>query len=485
MSWYDMHRILSSSGLAELPPPVAWRPVFVKERGAAKHETLTRRIVEAIASGALRPMDRMPPHRDLARALGVSVQTVSLAYREAERLGYLRGEQGRGTFVRMRVTDRAGRFMLDRNVDETADLSIIRAVYSEAHEQASRAAMAELARSDNSAFMRPCRPIAGQDAHREAALRWLRPLGVRVPAERVIITNGAAHAVFLALAAIVRPGDVVATENLTEHGVIGLGHVLGFTLKGLATDAQGLIPEALEELCRIAPPRALAMTPTLSNPTGNTAGAARRRAIAEIARRHRIFVVEDEVFKPLIAEPLPAYVDLLPELGFLATSFTKTVMTGLRAGYLATPAHYATRVASILRVTGWSATSLPAEIATRWVLDGTAHRLVEIQREETQARQAILKRELGDHIASTHPFALCAWLRVPPGWSEDALVRELASRRVAVSASELFVAGPGHGGGMRVCLGGRLSRAAFGEALATVRAVFDQAPPVMATRPIE
>src|SRR5581483_7322594 len=119
------------------------------------------------------------------------------------------------------VTERADRFMLDRNPRDLADLSIVRAAWLDVHEQAARRLMAEMAGADNSAWMRPCRPIAGLDRHRAAAQAWLQRLGVSAPAERILITNGAAHGIFLALAAIVRPGDVVLTENLTDHGVIG------------------------------------------------------------------------------------------------------------------------------------------------------------------------------------------------------------------------------------------------------------------------
>src|SRR5690606_29209755 len=138
-----------------------------------------------------------------------------------------RGEVGRGTFVRSRVTEKADRFMLDRNVGETMDLSIVRAVYTEAHERASRSVMRELAGADNSAFMRPCRPIAGLDRHRAAAQVWLKGLGVEAEKDRILITNGAAHGLFLAVAAVVQPGDIVLTECLTDHGIIGLANVLG------------------------------------------------------------------------------------------------------------------------------------------------------------------------------------------------------------------------------------------------------------------
>ncbi|MCK0198770.1 PLP-dependent aminotransferase family protein [Ancylobacter sp. 6x-1] len=458
--------------------PVDWRPVLAKPKGGTKHAALTERIIADIDAGILRPMDQMPTHRDLARVLGVSVQTVSLSYGEAERLGYLSGEVGRGTFVKARVTERAGRLMLDRNPDEAVDLSIVRGVYTEAHEDASRAAFAALGGQDNSAFMRPCRPIAGLDAHREAARAWLRPLGVDVPAERILLTNGAAHALFLALSCIARPGDVVLTENLTDHGVIGVSNVLGFNLKGLPTDGEGIRPEAFEAACEAGTVRALVLIPTLNNPTSHVASAERRRDIAAIARRHGVFVVEDEVYKPLIDVELPSIAAMLPDLGFFATSFTKTVLTGLRVGYLVVPPHYSIRAASILRVTSWSGSYLAGEIASRWIEDGTAQRLLEVQRHEARARQRVVAQVLGPHVASSHPLSLCAWLKVPAHWTEDGLVRSLAERRVAVTPSDPFIAGGNHGGGIRICLGGQLSHGALEQALTTLRQTFEQLPPV-------
>jgi DNA-binding transcriptional MocR family regulator len=458
--------------------PVAWRPSLAKQKGETKHAALTERIIHDIDSGLLKPMDRMPTHRDLARDLGLSVQTVSLSYKEAERLGYLSGEIGRGTFVKARVTDRAGRMMLDHSPNEVLDLSIIRGVYLDAHETASRAVFREMADGDVADFMRPCRPIAGLDRHREAARSWLGRFGVTAEAERILVTNGAAHGVFLALSCIIRSGDVVLCENLTDHGIIGLANVLGFSLKGLPTDAEGILPEAFEAACAAGGVRALVTIPTLSNPTGHVAGAARRREIATIAAHHGIFVVEDEVCRPMIEDDLPSITEMLPDLGFFVTSFTKTVLTGLRVGYLVVPPSYSIRAASILRVSSWSGTYLTAEIATRWINDGTAQRLLDIQRDEARARQTLARKILADHIASSHPLSLCAWMKVPTHWTEDGLVRALANQNVAVVSSEPFIAGPGHGGGIRICLGGRMSHAGLVKALTIVRNVFEQLPPV-------
>ncbi len=456
-----------------------WQPVLDKRKGVTKHKLLTDRIIADIESAALPPGTQMPTHRDLAHRLGVSVQTVSISYKEAEQRGYLSGEVGRGTFVRSRITDRADHFMLDRDPKGTTDLSIIRAVYTEEHEAASRALMSALAGGDNSAFMRPCRPIAGLDRHRDAARSWLKGLGVSAEPDRILITNGAAHGIFLAVAAAVRPGDMVLTANLTDHGIIGLSNVLGFTLRGLPTDQEGVLPEAFEAACRAGEVTALVLIPSLNNPTSHVMGVVRRRAIADIALKHRVYVIEDEVYKPLLDVPLPSITDMIPDFGFFATSFTKSVMTGLRVGYLVVPPQYSIRVASILRVTGWSATNVVAEMATRWVEDGTAQGLVEVQRREVRARQAIVAEKLGPILAATHPLSLCALLEVPSCWTEEGLVRALAQKGIAVTSSDPFIAGGERpANSLRICVGGRHSHRALRDTFEILVSTFEQLPPV-------
>ena len=64
------------------------------------YRSLAQGIAAAIEAGTLRPGDRLPPHRDMAWRLGVSVQTVSRAYEELIRADLVSGEVGRGTFVK-------------------------------------------------------------------------------------------------------------------------------------------------------------------------------------------------------------------------------------------------------------------------------------------------------------------------------------------------------------------------------------------------
>ncbi|WP_321924054.1 MocR-like ectoine utilization transcription factor EhuR [Paraburkholderia guartelaensis] len=457
-----------------------WRDAVGAAHGAeSKYKRLVKAIAQDIERGALVSGVRLAPQREVAAELGVSVQTVTNAYKELERQGLIRCEVGRGSFVAARVTESMSNYILDTAEREIVDFSIARIVHTPQHDAAWRDVCATLATLDDQPWIRSFRPIAGFEHHRQAGAAWLASLNMPVKPESLLITNGAAHGIFLALASTVGPGDTVLCESLTDHGVIGSASVLGFTLKGLEIDEYGIRPEHFEEMCDSERVSALVCTPTFNNPTMAVLPDSRRRAIARIAERYGVYVIEDDVYGALPAKANTPIASLIPELAFYCTSMTKSVLTGLRTGYLAMPRRLALRVESVLRVSCWMATSPIAEIATRWIMDGTARRLVELQRERLAARQAMVREALGDYVLGAHPNALSAWLRVPDYWQADRLVRELRNRQIAVTSPDPFlVGGTARPNAVRISLGAEASDTACRNALQTMADVFEQYPHV-------
>src|SRR6185436_9268962 len=76
-----------------------WMP-NLEGRGAPKYRAIADAIDEDVKNGALRPGARLPPHRELADHLDVTVTTITRAYTEAARRGLISGHVGRGTFIR-------------------------------------------------------------------------------------------------------------------------------------------------------------------------------------------------------------------------------------------------------------------------------------------------------------------------------------------------------------------------------------------------
>ena len=76
-----------------------WMPKL-EGRTGPKYRAIADAIDEDVKTGVLSPGTRLPPHRDLADHLGVTVTTITRAYTEAARRGLTSGHVGRGTFIR-------------------------------------------------------------------------------------------------------------------------------------------------------------------------------------------------------------------------------------------------------------------------------------------------------------------------------------------------------------------------------------------------
>ena len=455
-----------------------WSPDLTRFQGP-RYQALVDAIGEAVANGELKPGQRLPPRRDLAHSLGFSINTVSSAYIEAERRGLVFGEVGRGTFVRGAARTPGGEsaFLIEGRPRDLIDLSICRPCRLEDYIRLLQETLAELAGDDDLNALMACRPVIGLGRHRSAASQWLAGLGVDAPAERIVLTNGCAHALLVALSALVQPGETVVTEELTDYGLISLASVLHFRLVGLATDSEGILPDAFEAACRRGDVKVLVATPTLTNPTCALMSADRRRRIAAIAGRHDVSIVEDDVFGPLVEDRPPPLSSFLPDNSYYVTSFTKSAVSGLRTGYLVPPAYDIQRMVARVRTTSWMATPLVAEIASRWIVDGTMSEAVARQRQEFAARQRLVEGALDGHAVRRHPTACNVWLPLPPPWRADNFVAQARIRGVALSPPEPYVVGrSAEPHAVRLSVGAAHSRGELAEALNAVRGLLAQQP---------
>lgn len=433
----------------------AWRQGLTQWRGATpKSKALMQLVARDIEAGQLREGERLPSQREVSLATGLSLQTVTNAYKDLERHGLIRCDVGRGSFVSRRVSETVAAYIVDRNDQTLVDLSTARIAHTLDHQLAWQDLCKALGAEFDQPWLRDNRPIAGFEPHRQIALSWLADLGVTSQLDRVFMTNGGAHGVFVALAAVASAEDVVLTERLTDHGVIGAANVLGLDLRGVDMDDHGLQPDHFEELCAHERVSALVLTPNGNNPTMAVLPQTRRRAIARIAQQYGVYVIEDDVYGPLMQPRAAPIAHWAPDYCFYVSGFSKSVMTGLRVGVLSAPRRMATRVDSLLRVSTWMAAPLMAEIAMRWVADGTAQRLIALQRSVLARRHAMLLAHLGRFVLGHHPQGLLAWLRVPPAWPLDDLAACLRQRDVAVTTPEPFmVKAAQRPQALRICLG--------------------------------
>ena len=454
-----------------------WKPELAPMSGRGKTKALFEAIAKAVRTGELSEGEKLPPQRDLAHALGLSFQTVSNAYRKAQGAKLVTSEVGRGTYVSSQPPNRPGSFILNPGPSDQIDLSVTYLSHLPILDDLFRDTVEALGQEPGNPWMYQSRPVAGAQRHRLTAAAWLRGMNVEAGAEQLFIVNGATQGIFLALAAVTNPGNTVLTETLTENGTIGAASLLGLNLQGVNTDEKGIIPEALDEACRrFQDVAALVWVPSLGNPKAHMADEKRREDIARVADRHDIALIEDEVYRPLVDRGLPAAPTLYPRKGFFTTSLTKSVMTGLRVGYLVAPPPYTFRIATAMRSTTWSCPPLLSEIADRWLADGTVEMLNDLRRKEAVARHALVTDYLAPYIQGSHMYAPYAWLRLPEGWTETTISNELQEANLLVSTSAPFAVATGTEPGVRISVSCLEDRKHLRRALHILKDTFEKLP---------
>lgn len=454
-----------------------WLP-SVADRPGPRYIAIADAMSADVAAKRLKAGDRLPPHRDLAWKLGVTVGTVSRAYAEATRRGLINGEVGRGTYIRALETAE-DQWLANAPVEDSGviDLGFSFPPPGDAG-LAIGPALEKLAVNPRTASLLGYQPHAGLASHRAAGADWLALGGLEVPAERLVITSGAHHGIIVALAALLRPGDRLLTEALTYPGIQPVARMLGLRLESVASDDQGLLPDALEAACRTTEFKALYCVPTLQNPTTRTIPEDRRRAIAAIAERHNIAILEDDIFGLLTDDRPPPISHFAPDHGFYITSLSKTVAPGLRTGFVAGPERSVGRLAGAVRATCWMAPPLTAEIATGWIRDGTAERILKSNRQELEKRRQLALDVLGSWDAACPQGSLHVWLHLPDPWRATDFVAEAARRGVIVTSAERFaISRRDVPHAVRICLGPPAQHEILKIALDRLAEILCQGPP--------
>jgi 2-aminoadipate transaminase len=273
--------------------------------------------------------------------------------------------------------------------------------------------------------------------------------GLSLGPENLTITNGSAGALANICETFLDPGDVVMVEAPSYPGAMRTIRAQGARVEGVPVDAEGLRPEALAETVealsrRGARPKLLYTIPNFHNPTGATLSLERRRAVLEIARRHRLLIVEDDAYGEIRfeGERVPSFFALSGGDGVLRVgTFSKTLATGLRVGWVAAAqeaADFLVRMRFDMGTSPWIQ-RLVAEYVSRGLLDRHLPQVLDIYRRKRDAMVAAL----AEHCA---PYA--SW-RLPSGgfflWLEmDRRVQPSAIgglREAAVEEGVAYVSG--------------------------------------------
>lgn len=415
-----------------------WIPDLSNREGP-KYLQIVDAMAEDIAAGRLLAGARLPPHRELAYQLDISPNTTSRAYAEAVKRALLKGEVGRGTFVRASggISQGADAETMHRQQSGAIDLSRNLPMPGFAEPQIRRV-MCEIARDTGVQALLDYQTDGDLWPHREAGGKWLAGCGVDSQVEEVIPVVGGQHGILISLMALLHPGDLLLVEALTYTPVLAMAARLNLQTAAVAMDDLGVVPEAFEAWCMEANPKAFYLTPTLQAPTTATLSTERRAKIAEVAERFGVILIEDDVFGPLKRDKPAPIAALVPDNTIYVSSLSKTVAPGLRVGFLRAPAKLAPALHQSVNLSVWMTPPMTLEVARRMIDDGTAARLTRQQQRAAAQRQHIAQCALGSDAMPLRTDGFHIWMPLPDGWRADVFAAECGRRGVRVSEARSF-----------------------------------------------
>ncbi|MCC8973311.1 PLP-dependent aminotransferase family protein [Bradyrhizobium sp. Cham227] len=333
-------------------------------------------------------------------------------------------------------------------------------------------------RNDVGLILRHNRP-GGNDRDRAAAARWIsRRLGSTPETDRILVTNGTQSAIALLLPMLVRDGTTLGVEALTYPVLRNLADRARVRVVPIEIDDEGLQPDVLANLAVKNRISAIFVNPTVHNPTTAVMSEKRRRDIVDIARRHGIAIIEDDVLGRMHGLSPRPFAAIAPESTWYLAATAKSLALGLRITLLLCPTDEAANqlYRPVASMSSWFPSALSAELLTKWISDGSGAEIEEAIIDEANIRSEIVAQALNDAPYRYQHGGLHLWIPFPSGESAMTFQARALERNVLIRNFGMFLAAPEepHVGpwGVRVAITAPLARSDLADALTILRQLF-------------
>ncbi|MEV6958916.1 PLP-dependent aminotransferase family protein [Streptomyces sp. NPDC051207] len=300
----------------------------------------------------------------------------------------------------------------------------------------------------------------GEPVLRAALAARTSARGLPTGPDDLLVTTGSQQALSLLATALVEPGDTVLVENPCYLAALQAFGLAGARVLAVPGDADGVDPVALDDLVVRERPQLLYTVPTFQNPTGRTLPADRRAAVAAVAARRGLWIIEDDPYGELRFEgervPWIASLDDARDRTVLLGSFSKVMAPGLRLGWLRAPRELRRACAVAKQAADLHTPTVNQLAAARYLadndLDGHVARVATAYRSRRDAILAGLPAALPDGSVWNRPEGgMFLWARLPDGHDTTALLPQVVRHDVAYVPGAPFYAGVPDRATLRLC----------------------------------
>jgi DNA-binding transcriptional MocR family regulator len=278
------------------------------------------------------------------------------------------------------------------------------------------------------------------------ARRMTDAWGAPVSEDGVLVTTGSQQALDLTAKLFLDAGDVVLCESPTYLTAISAFRAFAPRFVEVATDAQGIVPEALEGILARERPKFIYVVPNSQNPSGVTWSLERRRRFMDVVARHPVPVIEDSAYVELqFSGELPLPLKALDAAGCVVTlgTFSKVLSPGLRLGWIAAPAGLHEKYVILKQSADLHTPSLTQMLAARWLeradFEASRTRIRETYRVRCEAMVRALEEEMPEGVRFNRPQGgMFVWAELPAGVDARQLLKRCVERDVVFVPGEAF-----------------------------------------------
>jgi GntR family transcriptional regulator/MocR family aminotransferase len=427
---------------------------------------IREKLVSAILGGQLPPDDRLPSSRQLAKALGVSRNTVTLAYQGLVDDGYLQGRERSGYYVNPEVgtqqhvaAPRAAGGRIDwehrlrkhplrqANISKPLDWNAYTYPFIYGQVDHNLFPINEWRECARDALSKRWMGAWTNDTweHDDPLLveqirrRILPRRGIMASDDEILVTLGAQNALYLIASLLVGPETRATVE---EPGFPDIRNILALHTPHLTlvpVDADGLqLTPALEASDLVF------VTPSHQFPTTVTMPLERRLDLLKLASRHDFVVVEDdyEFETNYVNEPFPALKSLDDDGRVLYVgSLSKTLFPGLRLGFLVGPKRLIDEARALRRLMVRHAPNNNQRTAALFLSLGHHDTLIRRLHRTYRSRWEIMARALETFMpasASVPTFGGTSfWVRGPEGLDAEQLAMASRARSILIEPGSI------------------------------------------------
>lgn len=409
---------------------IDFTPIRDRRQGATLVEQIVDAYVAGIRSQTLRAGMSVPSVRDFARTHEVSTFTVATAYGRLVVQGWLEARRGAGYRVAVPARAAAPQALLSWQPPQMGAGWLLSDIYADhsipikagcgwlppewVNEAGLHQALRQQARVPGpqiAGYGHPC----GHAALREQVAADLGGLGLQVEPAQVLLTQGATQALDLVTRTLLQPGDTVVVEEPCYTNLLQLLRLAGMRIVSVPRLADGLDIPALEAVAAAHAPRAVFVNTVLHNPTGTTLSMANAFRLLQTAERYGMWVVEDDISRPLFpgVAPLLAALDGGNRVIHIG-GYAKSISPSMRVGYAVAQRELVRDMARTKMAVGLTSPQIMERVVLNVVRDGQFRGWLERARERlagAHARVARRMADLGMEIYAQPGAGLFLWAR--------------------------------------------------------------------------